>query len=121
LGDWKLIHYYEDSHEELYNLKNDLEETTNVAAANAELVIQLSETANAELVIQLSEKLFTMLNEMGARYPTRDPEWTAEKESKYLENIVNKRWPQLEKQRMDFLSKDYDPGNNWWGSMVTKD
>ncbi len=31
LGDWKLIHYYEDGHEELYNLKNDEEETTDVA------------------------------------------------------------------------------------------
>jgi len=109
LGDWKLIHYYEDEHEELYNLKNDLGETSDVAAANA------------ELVIQLSEKLFTMLNNMGARYPNRDPEWTAEKEKKYLESVVNIRWPQLEKQRLDFLSKDFNPENNWWGSEGTKD
>jgi len=109
LGEWKLIHYYEDGHEELYNLKTDLNETNDVAANNS------------ELVVQLSEKLFTMLNEMGARFPTRDPEWTAEKEKAYLENVINKRWPQLEKQRMEFLSKDFDPGNNWWGSMVTND
>jgi len=109
LGDWKLIHYYEDGREELYKLKTDSEETTSLASENP------------ELVKQMSEKLFTMLNEMGSRFPDRDPEWTAEKEKAHLENIINKRWPQLEKQRLEFLSKDFDPGNNWWGSMVTKD
>jgi arylsulfatase A-like enzyme len=108
-GDWKLIHYYEDGHEELYNLKTDAEETTDLAAQNA------------ERVKQMSEKLFVMLDEMGARYPTKDPTWTAEREKAHLERIVNVRWPQLEKQRLNFLSKDFDPGNNWWGSMVTKD
>ena len=62
-----------------------------------------------------------MLDEMGARYPTRDPEWTAEKEKAFLDKIINNRWPQLEKQRMNFLSKDFDPNNNWWGSRVTND
>jgi arylsulfatase A-like enzyme len=109
LGDWKLIHYYEDGHEELYNLKNDLEEQNELAADNQ------------EKVKELNEKLFVMLDEMGARYPTRDPEWTAEKEKVYLDNVINNRWPQLEKQRLNFLSKDFDPGNNWWGSLVTND
>lgn len=109
LGDWKLIHYYEDGHEELYNLKNDLEETTDVA------------NENQEKVKELSEKLFSYLNKVGARFPEKDPEWTAEKEKAYLENVINKRWPQLEKQRLNFLSKDFDPRNNWWGSMVTND
>ena len=91
------------------NLKNDLEETTDIAAENQ------------ELVKQMSDKLFVMLDEMGARFPTKDPTWTAEREAAYLEKIVNNRWPALEKQRMNFLSKDFDPKNNWWGSMVTKD
>jgi len=58
---------------------------------------------------------------MGARFPVRDPEYSAEKEEEYLERVVNQRWPSLEKQRMDFLSKDFNPENMWWGSMVTKD
>jgi hypothetical protein len=76
---------------------------------------------NQEKVKELSEKLFSYLNEVGARFPEKDPEWTAEKEKQHLENVINKRWPQLEKQRMEFLSKDFDPKNNWWGSSVTKD
>ncbi|HKL32311.1 MAG TPA: sulfatase, partial [Tangfeifania sp.] len=109
LGKWKLIHYYEDGREELYNLETDIEETVDLAGENPEL------TAG------LSEKLFEMLNEMGARYPERDPEWTKEAEKEYLEHIVNVVWPRLENQRMRFLSEDFEPGNNWWGSKVTKD
>ena len=109
LGDWKLIHYYEDGHEELYNLKTDLEEQNDV------------KSENQEKAKELSEKLFSYLNEVGARFPVKDPEWTAEKEKAHLENIINKRWPQLEKQRLEFLSEDFDPGNNWWGSEVTND
>lgn len=106
LGEWKLIHYYEDGHEELYNLKTDLEEQNDV------------KSENQEKAKDLSEKLFSYLNEVGARFPVKDPEWTAEKEKAHLENIINKRWPQLEKQRLELLSKDFDPGNNWWGSEV---
>jgi arylsulfatase A-like enzyme len=105
-GDWKLIHYYEDGREELYNLRNDLEESANMSAANP------------QLTNQLSELLFDYLNEVGARFPFKDPEYSAELERKHLERVVNERLPQLERQRLNFLSKDYDPGNNWWGSDV---
>jgi len=106
LGEWKLIHYYEDGHEELYNLNTDLEETTDVSAANP------------ELTKQLSEQLFTYLNDVGARFPEKDPEYKEELERKHLEWVENVRLPQLEKQRLEFLSEDFDPGNNWWGSAV---
>jgi arylsulfatase A-like enzyme len=108
-GNWKLIHYYEDGRNELYNLATDLEETTDVAAENA------------EVAKQLYDKLFTMLKEAGARFPTKDPEYSEAKEKEYLAKIINERWPRLEQQRMNFLSKDFDPGNEWWGSKVTRD
>jgi arylsulfatase A-like enzyme len=106
LGDWKLIHYYEDGREELYNLKTDLEETTDVSAENP------------ELTKQLGEQLFAFLNEVGARFPEKDPEYNEEQEKQHLERIRTVRMPQLEEQRLDFLSKDFDPGNNWWGSKI---
>jgi arylsulfatase A-like enzyme len=109
LGDWKLIHYYEDGREELYNMDSDVEENFNVAENNP------------ELVNLLSKKLFLMLEEMGALYPLPDPEYCAEKEQEYLEQVIHNRWPKLEQQRLDFLSVDFDPGNKWWGSMVTND
>ncbi|MCG8310903.1 MAG: sulfatase [Cytophagales bacterium] len=108
-GAWKLIHYYEDGREELYHLKNDLEETTDVSGEHP------------ELVKAMSEKLFALLDEMGARFPARDPEYDAEKEKQYLDHVREVRLPRLERQRKNFLSPDFDPDNNWWGSEVTVD
>jgi arylsulfatase A-like enzyme len=106
LGNWKLIHYYEGGSEELYNLETDLEETNDVSAENP------------ELTKQLSQQLFAYLDEVGARFPEKDPEYKEELEKEYLERIRAVRMPQLEKQRLEFLSKDFNPGNNWWGSMA---
>jgi len=106
LGDWKLIHYYEDGHEELYNLKSDISETTDLA------------TRESAKVKELHEKLFTYLNEVGARFPKPDPQYDAQKEKEYLRKVETELWPKLEKQRLSFLSEYFDPGNNWWGSEV---
>jgi arylsulfatase A-like enzyme len=106
LGEWKLIHYYEDGRRELYNLSEDPGEQTDVAAGQP------------ELVEELDEKLFAFLKETGARFPEKDPLHDPLMEQQYLEKIRTVRWPRLEQQRLDFLSEEYDPGNNWWGSQV---
>lgn len=108
-GDWKLIHYYEDGRDELYNLAEDISETTDLSGVHPELVSKL----------QL--ELFGFLDGVGARFPVPDPEYDPEKEAARLEYIRTERLRQLEEQRMHFLSDDFDPGNNWWGSKITKD
>ncbi len=108
-GEWKLIHYYEDETESLYNLEEDLEEVNDLA------------DEYPDRVKRMSQKLFTMLNEMGARYPEKDPEYSKELEEKHLERIRTELMPRLEKQRLEFLSEDFNPGNNWWGSQVPND
>ena len=40
-GDWKLIYYQEDGHYELYNLKEDLSETTDLYAVNTDVAKEL--------------------------------------------------------------------------------
>ena len=107
LGEWKLIHYYEDGREALYNLKSDLGETTDLSAENP------------ELVNRLGKQLFAYLNEAGARFPEKDPQYDEELEKQHLERVRTELMPRLEKQRLQFLSKDYNPGNNWWGSQRT--
>lgn len=107
LGDWKLIHYYEDGRKELYNLAADPGERQNVAGAHP------------ERVKELDEMLFDYLGKVGARFPEKDPEYDPAKEKAYLEKIVNERLPQLEAQRKRFLSPGFDPGNNWWDSQVS--
>ena len=41
-GDWKLIRIFEDGHEELYNLKEDIGETRNIADSEPEKRAELS-------------------------------------------------------------------------------
>ena len=108
-GDWKLIHYYEDGHEELYNLKTDLSETWDVAAQNP------------GLVKALTGQLFDYLKSVGAKFPATDPEYSKEAEEKSHREVVRTKLPQLEKERLNYLSKDFDPKNNWWKSEVTRD
>jgi arylsulfatase A-like enzyme len=108
LGEWKLIHYYEDGREELLNLTNDPEEITDVSANHP------------ELTKQLSKNLFDFLHEAGARFPEKDPEYDEELERKRLEQVRTDLMPRLEKQRLEFLSENYDPGNNWWGSATNQ-
>lgn len=109
LGKWKLIHYYEDGREELYNLDEDLGEIADLAKQYP------------EEVKKLHERLFDYLSSVNARYPEKDPTYNAEKENTYLSNVRNNRLPALEKQRKWFLSKDFNPKNNWWGSYITED
>src|SRR5215217_7058650 len=60
-GDWKLIHFFEDDHVELYNLKDDLSEKTDLAGANAT-------KAN-----DLRAKLVAWRKSVGAQLPTPNP------------------------------------------------
>lgn len=106
-GDWKLIHYYEDGHQELYNLRTDRGEVHDLSKDHP------------ELVRKLSDRLFRYLDSVGAKYPVKDPEYSREAERRYLENVEKNMLPQLEKQRLHYLSDDFDPGNNWWGSKIS--
>src|SRR5210317_1490908 len=56
-GDMKLIEFFEDDHVELYNLKDDLSETTDLA------------TENPELAERLHEKLKAWRTEVDAKLP----------------------------------------------------
>lgn len=109
LGEWKLIHYWEDGRDELYNVVKDIAETTNVADMNA--------TKAKELRIMLDH----WLDGVDAKIPLNDPEYDEVEAMKVHNKTVSKRWPALEKQRLNFLSEDFDPGNNWWGSKITND
>jgi arylsulfatase A-like enzyme len=105
-GNWKLIHYYEDHREELFDLTADPSETTDVSAQHP------------ELRERLHGRLFDYLNTTGARFPEKDPAYDAGAEKVYLKKIVDDMLPRLEKQRMGMLSPEYRPNADWWGSEV---
>ena len=106
-GPWKLIHYHEDGRQELYKLDTDPRELADVAKRHR------------RKVNELQSALDDYLKRTGARYPQPDREYDAAKEQQHLQRVITEKLPQLERQRMMFLSPDFDPGNNWWGSGVT--
>ncbi len=108
-GEWKLIHYYEEDRQELFNLKSDSEEQ-----------IDLSKN-HPKKVKQLDAELFKILSATGARFPTKDPLYNSDSEAAYLTKIENEKLPRLEKQRLEFLAKDFNSKNSWWDSKVTMD
>ena len=62
-GDWKLIEWYEDGSRELFNLRDDLSETKNVAASQP------------EKVKELHAKLVAWRGEVKAVMPTPNPDF----------------------------------------------
>ncbi len=108
-GDWKLIHYWEDGHDELYNLANDIHEDTDLA------IKQAKRTKN------MSGRLIDWLQEVGAKYPIPDTLYDKAKEK---EAIAEKKQNVLKKHealRKDMLKKDWEPNKTWWGSIPTID
>ena len=59
--DWKLLEYYEDNRVELFNLKEDLGESTDLA------------NQHPERTSQLREQLQRWRDEVGAHEPTPNP------------------------------------------------
>lgn len=108
-GDWKLIHYYEEGTNELYNLAKDPYESQDLAALN---------TGVADM---LYNELKNWLLEVGAKYPEKDVSFDAEKRKKYDQKMENEVLQSLEKERLRFLEESYQPNQTWWGSKTTKD
>lgn len=81
-GQWKLIHYWEDGTNELYDLEKDVEEKNNVAAQQP------------EMVNQLWSELEQWLESVGARLPRPDPRYDEELEKQRYERIRQEMLPQ---------------------------
>jgi len=108
-GKWKLIHFWEDEHDELYDLESDLSEQTDVSAGHPDI---------AE---SMSRKLSDWLKEMDARMPVPDTAYDPELAARQKVYSRDTAMLFLEKERMEYLSPDWQPNEDWWGSQVTKD
>ncbi|MBI6115898.1 sulfatase [Salegentibacter maritimus] len=107
--DWKLIHYYEDDRDELYNLNIDPGEQNDVASESP------------EITSKMRKELEEFLKEVAAKKPEKDPMHDPELAEELYEKKVNNLLPNLEAERKKVLSKDFSPNKNWWDSKVTED
>ncbi len=108
LGQWKLIHYWEDGRQELYDLGSDPGEQADLSAQQP------------EIAQQLSDRLQTWLNDMEAKKPIPDPLYDEELYLRRRARLENEVWPGLEERRMKQLQPDWQPNEDWWGSEVNE-
>lgn len=106
---WKLIHYWEDNHNELYNLSADIGEQTNLVKKHP------------DKTTALQAKLLKWLTDVDANLPEKDLQYDSIQARVRHQNSVNRLLPDLEKKRLEFLSSDFQPNANWWDSKITKD
>ena len=108
-GPWKMIHYHEDGHDELYDLEADPGEQNDVMASNR---------AKA---VELRGRLGRWLVELEAKFPVPDRQYDPEQERAHLHRLEYELMPQLEAQHATYLNPEWEPNPDWWGSQVTID
>ena len=108
-GDWKLIHYWEDGNNELYNLVNDPGEQSNVLQQQK------------KVATRLENKLHTFLTDVNANRPEIDTTYNSTLAIEMYRQKTEVLMPRLEAQRLNFLSSDFQPNKDWWNSKITKD
>ena len=109
VGKWKLIHYYEDGRNELYDLVADPTETSNLSLTNG--------VRTAKMWKQLDE----WLRSVDAKLPEPDPRFDAAKNEARFQRAHTVLKEKLEKSHAAMHDPDWQPNNDWHGSMVTKD
>ncbi len=107
-GEWKLIHYFEDERDELYNLADDLGEQTDVSQVQP------------ERVQALHTKLFEWLKEVDARFPTENPKFNADSYQTSIKQAKSERMLNREAEHASFLRRDFVPKGGWWQEVGRK-
>jgi arylsulfatase A-like enzyme len=108
-GPWKLIHYHEDGHDELYDLESDPGEQDDLSADHG------------KRADELRRRLDRWLVDVDAKFPAQDPEYDPDKHAAHLHKVEHEGMPELEEQHARYLDPDWQPNDDWWGSQVTVD
>lgn len=106
---WKLIHYWEDNHNELYDLNTDPGEQKDLTSVHKDI--------SSKLWVELRE----WLRSVEAVYPAEDPLYDDKKATEFREDIQLNLLPELELKRKQMYSKTYSPNLTWWNSKTTVD
>ena len=108
-GNYKLIHYYEDGRNELYDLSKDTGEQNDIA------------TANPETTATLKAKLDKWLKDTKARIPQADDRFDAALKKEQINTAKTKVMQRLEKKHKSYLDPNFKGPKNWWGSFISED
>ncbi len=101
---FKLIHYWEDGRDELYDISRDISERRDMA------------NSKPEIRTSLRKKLDRWIQETNARLPILNPAYDDKLAAQQEKDMQAIRLPKLEKQHADFVSPDFKPNATWWDS-----
>jgi arylsulfatase A-like enzyme len=107
-GDWKLIHYFEDGHNELYNIGLDVGEQNDMAAAEP--------NRTASMLAELKR----WQQSVGAIDPTPNPSFDAAKREMELKQQREVAMANREREHASYLLPDFVPRGGWWQEKAMK-
>lgn len=105
-GDYKLIHYHLDSHDELYHLPTDIGEQNDLASEQP------------ERVAAMRKELLAYLKSVDAKFPEPDPRFDPENAKQRWARAHGPNKERLEKREAAMLEPNWKPNGDWWGSTV---
>ncbi|OAV45287.1 sulfatase [Lewinella sp. 4G2] len=108
-GDWKLIHYYEDGRDELYQLSTDAGEQQDLS------------TKYPMRAKEMRTRLLSFLDAQNAKYPLEDPTYDPQARTTVLESYRGSLKERLERTRAAQYDENWSPNADWWGSLETDD
>ncbi len=108
-GKWKLIHYWEDGRNELYDLDADIGERHDLSEQKP------------EIVQKMDKKLEDWLQSVNAEYAEPDPLFSEDSLQIKLDYYKTKLLQRKEKERKKMLDPNWKPNKDWWGSQITRD
>lgn len=100
-GDWKLIHYFEDGRNELYNIRQDVSEQHDLA------------TANGNREASMMKQIQAFWKDTNAAMPSKNPNYDAQKDEAQLTKLREGN-PSREREHSAFMKADYVPRKGWW-------
>jgi arylsulfatase A-like enzyme len=107
-GRWKLIHYFEDDHDELYDIEADVGERSDLAKQHTDRVNSMRADLEA------------WQRSVGAITPTINTNFSEDKHQAELKRIVEVQQVNREREHARFLSADFVPNGGWWQDSARK-
>jgi arylsulfatase A-like enzyme len=101
-GEWKLIHYFEDDHTELYHVNRDMGERENLVS---------SEPRRAAAML---ERLKAWQKSVGARFPAVNPNWDEKAHEQSLDQLRQAGIARRDAEHAAALREDFVPRGGWW-------
>lgn len=99
---WKLIHYFEDDRNELYNIDADIGETKDLSAQDA------------KRVDAMAAELSSWMKSVEAASTSKNNSYNSEKDVASLKQLREVTMPNREREHASLLRADFTPRGGWW-------